>query len=201
VNLTGGVCVVQDPEEALHASMPRSAMAAGGVHHVLPVAKIPDQLAGLVKQEASEDTAFESELMEVEAAMADLDLEALNSPDRPGKPSGFSCPDCHGSLFEISEGGLVRFRCRVGHAWSPGSLVAQQSSSHETALWVALRSLEEKAALTRDLGERAIEQGHRLTGGAFSRQADEALRGAALVRDLIDEISGVTAPLEEPGAV
>jgi two-component system chemotaxis response regulator CheB len=201
VRLKGGIGVAQDPAEALHASMPRSAMSAGGVDYVLPVAKIADQLVGLVQQEVPGEDTFESELMEVEAAMAELDVEALNRPDRPGKPSGFTCPDCHGSLFEISEGGLVRYRCRVGHAWSPGSLVAQQSASHETALWMALRSLEEKAALTRALGERATEEGHRLTAETFARQADEALRAAALVRDLIDEVSGTGTVLEEPGAI
>jgi two-component system chemotaxis response regulator CheB len=140
----------------------------------------------------SDDGTTPSELMQMEAAMADLYPDAIHAEDPPGTPAGLSCPDCHGSLFQISEGGLVRFRCRVGHAWSPGSLLAQQSASHESALWMALRSLEEKSSLTRELGQRALDRGHRLTAQAFDRQAAEARRAATLVRDLIEQIGGAT---------
>jgi two-component system chemotaxis response regulator CheB len=76
-------------------------------------------------------------------------------------------------------------RCRVGHAWSPESLVAQQSASYETALWTALRTLEEKAALTLRLGDQALQRGHRITGERFRMEAAEAHRSAELLRELI----------------
>ena len=83
-------------------------------------------------------------------------MEALETT-RDGKPSPFACPDCHGVLWEVEEGDLLRFRCRVGHAFSPESLLASQSSNLEEALWVALRALEETAALAERLQERATE--------------------------------------------
>jgi two-component system chemotaxis response regulator CheB len=130
--------------------------------------------------------------MEMEVDMADLDLGALTEPDRPGEPSGWTCPDCHGSLFSIEEGGFLRFRCRVGHAWSADSLLAQQSASMETALWVALRTLEEKVSLTLDLGRRAAARGHTLTADQFGRQAEEAQRSAGVLRALIQSFSTAT---------
>jgi two-component system chemotaxis response regulator CheB len=193
VRLRGGIGVVQNPDEALHGSMPRSAMLTADVQHVLPVAKIPALLDELVHEEVADDDSESSELMITEAAMADLDLDAINRPERPGTPSGLSCPDCNGTLFEIEEGGLVRYRCRVGHAWSSASLVAEQASALEGALWMALRALEEKAALTGDLARRAVSAGHRLSGEAFNQDAQEAQRAAVLVRNLIDEIARETA--------
>ena len=133
-----------------------------------------------------------SELMQMEADMADMELDALTVPDRPGDPSGWTCPDCHGSLFEIVEGGFTRFRCRVGHAWSADSLVAQQTASLETALWVALRTLEERVTLALELGRRAKDRGHGLTGAQFQRQADEAQRSAGILRALIENVAGPT---------
>ncbi len=122
VGLRGGLGVVQDPDEALLVSMPRSAIEAADPEYVVRVREIPKVLASAVDQDVADVHQPASELMEMEAAMADLDLDALNANGRPGEPAGLSCPDCNGSLFEIHEGGLARFRCRVGHAWSPGGL-------------------------------------------------------------------------------
>jgi two-component system chemotaxis response regulator CheB len=92
-------------------------------------------------------------------------------------------------LFAIEEGGFPRFRCRVGHAWSPASLVAKQSAAFETALWVALRTLEEKSALTHQLSERASGQGHRLSADQFARQSDEAQGAAEMLRKMIENLA------------
>ena len=40
----GGIVLVQEPKEAAHDGMPRSAIAAGAVDHVLPVAEMPKVL-------------------------------------------------------------------------------------------------------------------------------------------------------------
>jgi two-component system, chemotaxis family, protein-glutamate methylesterase/glutaminase len=120
----------------------------------------------------------------VEVEMEGFSLEAFEG-NHPGRPSGFSCPDCNGVLWQIQDGGLERYRCRVGHAWSPESLLTQQSEALEAALWVALRSLEERAALARKLAEPARRRGHSITATRFEEQATEAQQAARLVRDLL----------------
>jgi two-component system, chemotaxis family, protein-glutamate methylesterase/glutaminase len=74
---------------------------------------------------------------------------------QPAHPSGFSCPSCQGVLFELDGEPAPRYRCRVGHAWSPGTLVTEHTVTVEDALWVALRALEENAALNLRLAEVA----------------------------------------------
>jgi two-component system chemotaxis response regulator CheB len=105
--------------------------------------------------------------MKMEVEMERFSLEAVES-SHPGEPSGFSCPDCNGVLWAIRDGGLERFRCRVGHAWSPESLITRQSESLEAALWIALRSLEERAALAGRLAEPAGRRGHRITASPLT---------------------------------
>jgi len=184
VKLCGGVGICQDPRDALHPGMPRAAAQAADVDHVLPVDQMPELLTRLVAdQVAATDPA--PDLMQMEVAMANLDPDAMQRPERPGTPAGLSCPDCNGAMFELHEGGLTRLRCRVGHAWSPESLVAQQSAAYETALWTALRTLEEKAALTLKLGNQAHQRGHRITAERFRMEAAEAHRSAELLRELI----------------
>src|SRR5262249_8202583 len=111
--------------------------------------------------------------------------EALHKPDRPGEPAGFACPDCGGTLFELRDGELIRFRCRVGHAWSPDSLLAEQSESLETALWTALRALEERAALARTLYKRGEERGQARAAETFRRQAEDAESHAEVIRKVL----------------
>ena len=188
VKQRGGYGYVQDFEEALHDGMPRAAAAVAGIDGVLRVKEIASTVSELLHHFPKAGEAPPSVLMDMEADMANLDPTAMHEHDRPGEPSGFACPDCHGALFEISEGGLIRFRCRVGHAWSPESLVARQTVSLESALWMALRSLEEKAALSRDLADRAAHQGHHLTAQRFRDGEREAHEAAELVRSLVADM-------------
>jgi two-component system chemotaxis response regulator CheB len=121
----------------------------------------------------------------LETDMAEFDLGALQDPERPGTPVGMTCPDCSGSLFEIDDGGRFRYRCRVGHAWSPRSLVAEQDEVLENALWMALRSLEDKAALHRRMAAGAEASGQSLTAERSRSLAGEAQNAAAVIRRLL----------------
>ena len=183
VKARGGVAVVQDPEDALYPGMPSNALHVVAVDHVAPAEAMGRLLTRLVAEPAAEPAQAPSDL-EVEVEVEDFSLEAMEG-EHPGVPSGFSCPDCNGVLWGIQDGGLQRFRCRVGHAWSPESLLARQSDSLEAALWIALRSLEERAALARRLAGPARERGHRITAARFEEQAAEAQNAARVVRDLL----------------
>lgn len=101
----------------------------------------------------------------------DFDTEQL------GAPSGYTCPDCNGSLVSISEG---HFRCQVGHAWTPDALLAARDEEVDGALWVALRSLQEKARLARKMAERA---GPGPVSRRYNTLADESERALTVLGD------------------
>ena len=188
VTSRGGVGAVQDFDEALYAGMPMAAARAAEVEHVVPVGAMPKLVAEWLPTVPSVVTGEPTRLMDMETEMSELSPEAMHDLERPGRPAGFGCPDCAGSLYEIEEGRLVRFRCRVGHAWSPESLLESQGVALESALWMALRSLEEKAALNTQLGQRAHDSGHPQTAARFSTNAQDALAAAEHVRRLVQEI-------------
>jgi two-component system, chemotaxis family, protein-glutamate methylesterase/glutaminase len=189
----GGAVMVQDPEEALYPAMPSNTMAATEVERVAPVAEMPDALGQLLEEPL--DRALEEEAASLWSA-EELEERA------EGDPSGLTCPDCGGSLWQREEGSLVRFACRTGHAFSPESLMQEQSKALETALWSALRGLEERADLFRRMARRAGPRPG--TAQRFESRARAVERHAGVVREamakLAPTIDAEVAPETEPAA-
>jgi len=185
VRQQGGLVLAQDPTDALYPGMPQSVIDHVGADHVAAAADLGPLVTELVGSDGPTSSTRPSELLDIEVGLADMSDEAMNAPERPGRPSGYSCPDCQGTLFEIDDGGLMRYRCRVGHAWSSVALLAQQSDAVDDALWVALRSLEERAALSLQLADRAAERGSSSSRSHYLERAEEATRSASVVRRLL----------------
>ena len=185
IKAAGGITVVQDPDEAFAPGMPRNAVNTGLVDHVLPLRDIPLLLGALVEEDATRRRAGDSGLLRpMEPDLADPPI-AVNGEDRPGKPSVFSCPACHGTLWEVDEGGVLRFRCRVGHVYSPDSMLAAQIDEVDRTLWTALRTLEERAALSHRLAERGRSRQQHWVERAFAARARDAEAEAGQIRALL----------------
>jgi two-component system, chemotaxis family, protein-glutamate methylesterase/glutaminase len=187
----GGTTVVQDPEDALYDGMPRSAIDHGLADYVVDLADMSDVICELI------DTPIEVEATPVREPLEDtgpLSLEIAEATQLRGPPSGLTCPECGGALWEQQEGEIIRFRCHVGHAYSAESMQAEQAVALEAALWSALRSLEERADFFRRLARRGSQQ----TRTRFEHKAEEVVRHADAVRDTIAAL-GRAAPPPEPG--
>lgn len=112
-------------------------------------------------------------------------MDAIENGDRPGNPSVYTCPDCHGTLWELQDGDLLRFRCRVGHAYTADNLVVEQDESLERALWAALRALEESSSLHRRMAERAREKQQTHIARTYEDRAIEQESSAEAIRDIL----------------
>ena len=91
------------------------------------------------------------------------------------------------------------YDCLVGHRYSPQSLVEEQGAAVERALWLAIRSLDERRRLTARLADGARERGHRLTASQFDQAAEEAGRSADTLRNTANGMTANVAP-EPDGA-
>ena len=107
---------------------------------------------------------------------------------RPGEPSPFGCPDCGGDLWEYDSAGLLRFRCRTGHGYSPASLLACQSGAVDDALNEAFRALKEKEHMERRVARRAKEAGNGRALAYHEAAAGRAASAAASVLRLLLEL-------------
>ena len=81
-------------------------------------------------------------------------------------------------------------------------MIAAQTDEVDRALWTALRTLEERAALAHRLAERAREHQHPLADKAFTERARQTERDADQIRQLLYERSGLShsVPDERSGS-
>lgn len=182
----GGLTVIQDPEDALYPSMPLHAKENVKIDYMLPMREIGPLLGRLVYEEvkmSQNDTT--SEEMEKENKLAEFDGEAMRDEHKVGTPSAFSCPDCGGVLWEIHDGELLRFRCRVGHGFSVESMISAQADEIEAALWAALKTLEESASISRRMAKQVKDRGHEWLARSFEEKLSEAERRSTLIEQVL----------------
>src|SRR5688500_1848566 len=196
----GGIAIVQNPTEALLPSLPASALEHVDVDFVLPLSAIGDQLRALAEEigrrtDGDVEVHMDDDALR-ETMYAELNLQVVEDSDQhPGHPSPFGCPDCGGVLWEIDDGEFVRYRCRVGHAWSGDALLGSQAEQLDQALWTALRALEENAALTESLAARARKRGNEQLVARYERDARSARDRARVIRDAL--LAGLPAAPEQ----
>ncbi len=197
VKMRNGVAVVQSPDDAMYTGMPRSAIEnVYGIDYILPLADIPSVLVNLANKPIEVKENSVSREMEIESKLTEANMSVLNSDERAGKPSTFGCPDCGGTLWEINEGDLLRFRCRIGHAYSSESLLSKQSHALEDALWIALRALEEKSSLARRIASRMRDRNQSLSAKRLEESAQDAEDSAGVIRQVLLNHNDVTAEPE-----
>jgi two-component system, chemotaxis family, protein-glutamate methylesterase/glutaminase len=191
----GGSAVVQSPDEALFPNMPRAALALAPVDRVAGAAEIATALCELIEAPIEERRQPEHQ---PPAAIAGRDRVELEDPADTaelleGPPTGLTCPECGGAVWEQASGGVVRFACHVGHAYSVGTLLEEQGRALETTLWSAVRALEERADLHRRLARRA--RGAR--SEIYEERARDAERHARSLREMLSVTGRLAAPAPE----
>jgi two-component system chemotaxis response regulator CheB len=182
----GGVAVVQDPKDALADSMPLNALAHVRADHVVPVAEIPGLLVRLVTEDILEKGGYTvPEPMDIEVRIAKEEGGLESGVEKLGEPSKFACPECHGVLLKLQEGGRIRYRCHTGHAYSLETLLADYDEAIENGGWNTVRAMQEKAILLRDGAMRALEAGDDAAADRLQEQLRDTLRRAELVRNAV----------------
>jgi two-component system, chemotaxis family, protein-glutamate methylesterase/glutaminase len=175
VKARGGLCVVQAPESARVNEMPLSALDRVAIDHVVKPGDLAALLTRLVSTPASAPREPDELTRQLEGVV-------------PGEPAELVCPLCSGVLTVTHAQAFEHFRCHVGHTFSLSALVREQGEAVERALWAAVRSLEESAALSR----RLSGMGRGELPARFAEKARTHLQQAELIRQLL--LQGVALP-------
>ena len=193
----GGLAIIQDPQDAVYSYMPLSAMQHVSVDYCLPLAEVAPMLEHLTGQAAASEESYPvSKALETETriALEDNPLEA--GLMQLGELSAFTCPECHGVLLQPQDGGITRFRCHTGHAFSANFLLFllnDLGESIEQTLWSTIRGIQENMLLLQHLARHAEERNDHVTAAWIRQKLEEAVHRAALVRQAMAGPEQLTA--------
>lgn len=146
----GGICIVQDPDDADFPYMPKNALNHVKVDYCLPISEMGGLLYQLVPRKLGKRKPVPEDIM-IEAKIAERVLSDLPSVNALGEQVPFNCPGCGGVLWKVDKDSLVRFRCHTGHAYTEAALLAEQTHKIEETMWVALRMFEERKNLLSEM--------------------------------------------------
>lgn len=155
-----GISVIQEPEEAAYPSMPESVREHVAVDYSVPVSEMADLLTRLTQETVGERpilTREDAMGLEKEVKIAEQESAFTMTILGDGDLSPMTCPECHGVLTSIQEGGLLRYRCHTGHGYTAGALLAGVKRSVEESLWNTIRAFEETVMLLEKAAE-TLEQ-------------------------------------------
>jgi two-component system chemotaxis response regulator CheB len=186
VKRAGGLAVVQSPEESAYPGMSLSALRNVPVDYVARATEMGALLERLVRLPAPEVAGAISPADQTDPADPEPAVDgtaALRTGHPPGHPSAIVCPECGGVLWETENGGVLHYRCHVGHAYSAETLLAGQNDALESALWRAVRALEEKAELSHRLANRSRDRGMHRASAQFASAAQSAEQGSDMIRE------------------
>ena len=179
VKRCGGICIVQDPEDADYPDMPKNALNQVDVDYCLPISEMGGLLYQLLAKDLAKAIPVPKDIL-IESEIATRVLSDLPSVNALGDQVPFNCPGCGGVLWKIDKSSSMRYRCHTGHAYTAEVLLAEQTMKIEETMWTALRMFEERKNLLTTIA--------REKSGATAKSA---LERAALSQVHIDRIRSI----------
>jgi two-component system chemotaxis response regulator CheB len=188
VQMCGGLPIVQALHDAAYPEMPATALDHVGVAQQLALSELGAALVRLTREPAV-DSPNVPEALRIEAALTERGMETEDWNQVPGTPTRFTCPECAGALQEIREQGRPRYRCRVGHAYSPDDLVRAKSASLEQTLWLSLQTLEEHAQMLDAMASEQRLRGWSSGADTYESRARETRVNGERLRVLLANLA------------
>lgn len=142
----GGICIVQEPEEAEFEDMPTNVLQRVDVDYQVPVADIGYILNDLFSQPEKLPVKVPDDLL-IEANITENMVSNIEDLEKIGTRSNYTCPECGGSLWSVDKDAVKRYRCFTGHVFTEGLLLEEQSEQVEESLWASIRMMEERRNL------------------------------------------------------
>ncbi|MBA2249202.1 MAG: chemotaxis protein CheB [Chitinophagaceae bacterium] len=162
IKRSGGICIVQDPNEAEYPDMPLSVLNNLEVDYSIKLEQMGEVIQHLTESSPTEIQAPRDVI--IESQIAERVVVDYDNVKQIGEKSIYACPDCGGGLWDIKKDGegdskINRYRCHIGHSYSENDLVIKQAEVFESTLWTALRIMEERRNLLNKMENDHAKRG------------------------------------------
>lgn len=186
IKRSGGVCIVQDPNEAEVPDMPLSVLNNMEVDYSVGLARMGEILTAVMKQLPTPVKPPSEVLAEADiAARMAVGMERVTSL---GEHSLYNCPDCGGGLWKIEGEHVARYRCYTGHTYNETELLTKQGENVESTLWVAVRMMEERSNLYNKIAREHTKKGLSRISASYEQNAAELKNHIDILRKVLIDI-------------
>jgi len=173
IKRSGGICIVQEPDEAQFPDMPNSVLNNVDVDFRVPLSDMGYIIADILSKPFTSMLPIPEDV-KIEADITEKMVSNIEQLQQIGSRSNFSCPDCGGGLWKISNDGVHRYRCYTGHVYTEKILNEKQSEGLEESLWVSIRMLEERRNLLNIVAAHEMEAGQEAAAMESKKRSEEA---------------------------
>nr|WP_262902633.1 chemotaxis protein CheB [Pontibacter aydingkolensis] len=192
IRRSGGVTVVQHPDDAEFPPLPENVMRQINIDYVVAIDEMRQLLEELSSKTSHGSLTVPSDIRQeaqmVERIMSNSTTTNIEELEKAGNRTAYSCPECGGGLWELSqEGTLKRYRCHSGHAYSQDSLLNGMSASLEETLWVALRTLEELRNILQHISRGETVKGNQRWASMQQQRVEEMKVHIERLRELLSK--------------
>ncbi|MDB5131310.1 MAG: Protein-glutamate methylesterase [Mucilaginibacter sp.] len=192
IKRSGGICIVQEPKEALFPDMPTNVLNTVDVDYRVPLADIGYIITDHLSKPPARMLPVPEDVR-IEAEITERMVSSMDELKKIGTHSNFSCPDCGGGLWKMSSDGVHRYRCYTGHVYTERLLNDKQREELEASLWVSIRILEERKNLLTIMAGHELEAGH-------TPESVETKKRAGEVDVHINRLKSVLHAMDKPAS-
>jgi two-component system chemotaxis response regulator CheB len=185
IKKSGGIAIVQHPDEADFPDMPLSAIRDVPVDHIVRLNEMGKLLESLVHSPLMEKT-IPPKFVKVEAEISErFTNSGIEKIKEIGDEIPYSCPDCGGALFQVRDSDLVRYRCHVGHIYNQSGFLKAHARKIEEALWTSLRMWEERLHMLTNLLVAQKKNGNVLYSNTLEERMEEVAQHINKIREIL----------------
>ncbi|RYD79880.1 MAG: chemotaxis protein CheB [Sphingobacteriales bacterium] len=185
IKRSGGCGIVQNPQEATYADMPKNTLDhVRDIDYVLPAREIARVIVELSVTPIHKNGGVPEDIIK-EAKIAERVLTDIPVADELGERSQFTCPDCGGVLWEMKHTNLLRYRCHTGHTFTAKVYLREQSDAIEEVLWVAMRLFGERKMMFKKLLDHQYTTGSSESVSSLEEKMQEADNNIERIRNIL----------------